>query len=91
MDTSTYLSRRERVILAHLALPVTLNQIAMSLFVSRNTVKTQCRSIYRKLEVNDRDSAVRVGRERGLLADDPIEDDEEELEMVRQRDHTSTR
>ena len=90
MDTTSYLSRRERVILAHLALPVTLNQIAMSLFVSRNTVKSQVRSIYRKLEVNDRESAVRAGRERGLVAQDPIEDDDDDQDVVRQRSHTST-
>ncbi|MEN0129692.1 MAG: LuxR C-terminal-related transcriptional regulator [Brevundimonas sp.] len=89
MDISNHLSRRERVILAHLALPLTLNQIAMSLFVSRNTVKTQVRSIYRKLEVNDRESAVRVGRARGLVAREPIEDDDE-VDVVRQRAHTST-
>ncbi|MDM7831483.1 LuxR C-terminal-related transcriptional regulator [Cellulomonas edaphi] len=90
MDASRYLSRRERVILAHLALPVTLNQIAMSLFVTRNTVKTQVRSIYRKLEVNDRESAVRLGRELGLVAVEPIEDEDDD-EVVQQRGHTSTR
>ena len=88
MDTSSYLSRRERVILAHLALPVNLNQIAMSLFVSRNTVKSQVRSIYRKLGVSDRESAVRVGREHGFVAQEPIEDDDEDV--VSQRRHTST-
>jgi len=89
MDISNHLSRRERVILAHLALPLTLNQIAMSLFVSRNTVKTQVRSIYRKLGVNEREAAVRLGRERGLVAQEPIEDDVD-LDVVRQRSHTWT-
>jgi LuxR family transcriptional regulator, transcriptional regulator of spore coat protein len=88
MDTTSSLSRRERMILAHLALPVTLNQIATSLFVSRNTVKTQVRSIYRKLEVNDRESAVRAGRARGLVAVDPIDDDDDDV--VSQRTHIST-
>ena len=49
MDTTHALTRRERVILAHLALPLTLSEIAASLYVTRNTVKSQVRSIYMKL------------------------------------------
>ena len=61
MDTTHALTRRERVILAHLALPLTLGEIAASLYVTRNTVKSQVRSIYLKLDVADRDSALEAG------------------------------
>ncbi|GEL99999.1 LuxR C-terminal-related transcriptional regulator [Cellulomonas terrae] len=67
MDITHALTRRERVILAHLALPLTLNEIAGSLYVTRNTVKSQVRSIYVKLGVADRESALAVGRARGLV------------------------
>lgn len=45
--------------------PVSL--AATRLFVSVNTVKTQLRSIYRKLGVHNRDDALRRTRELGLL------------------------
>jgi LuxR family transcriptional regulator of spore coat protein len=70
MDIAQGLTRRERVILAHLALPLTLSEIAASLFVTRNTVKSQVRSIYMKLAVADRESALAAGRERGLVPAD---------------------
>ena len=70
METAQGLTRRERVILAHLALPLTLGEIAASLYVTRNTVKSQVRSIYMKLDVADRDSALAVGRDRGLVPAD---------------------
>ncbi|MBD8058503.1 response regulator transcription factor [Cellulomonas sp. JH27-2] len=87
MTSSIYLSRRERVILAHLALPITLSQIGASLYVSRNTVKTQVQSIYRKLGVTDRESAVAVARERGYLDEEHIQP--EARELVTQRGRTS--
>lgn len=67
MDTVA-LTRRERVILAQLAEPLTLSEIASSLYVTRNTVKSQVRSIYLKLGVADRESALAVGRARGLVS-----------------------
>ena len=70
METAQGLTRRERVILAHLALPLTLSEIAGSLYVTRNTVKSQVRSIYLKLGVADRESALAVGRDRGLVPAD---------------------
>ena len=70
MDTTHGLTRRERVILAHLALPLTLGEIAGSLFVTRNTVKSQVRSIYLKLGVADRESALTHGRRLGLVPAD---------------------
>ena len=42
-------------------------EIAPELYVSHNTIKTQIRSIYRKLGVATREEAVARARERGLL------------------------
>jgi len=70
MDTTPPLTSRERVILAHLALPLTLGEIASSLYVTRNTVKSQVRSIYLKLGVTDRVSALAEGQSRGLIPED---------------------
>jgi LuxR family transcriptional regulator of spore coat protein len=75
MDTTPPLTRRERVILAHLALPLTLGEIAASLYVTRNTVKSQVRSIYTKLGVADRESALRVGHAWGLVPEGLGDDD----------------
>jgi LuxR family maltose regulon positive regulatory protein len=47
----------------HLSLP----EIAQELFLSRNTVKTQANSIYRKLGASSRSQAVSRSRELGLL------------------------
>ena len=70
MTSSHRLTQRERVVLAHLALPLTLSEIAASLFVSRNTVKSQVRSIYMKLDVADRESALSVARVWELVPTD---------------------
>ena len=42
-------------------------QMAEQLFVSRNTIKTHVKSLYRKLEVSSRADAVGRARELGLL------------------------
>ena len=47
----------------HLSFP----EIGEELFLSRNTVKTQAVSIYRKLDVSSRSQAVAQAREMGLL------------------------
>ncbi|NUU17145.1 helix-turn-helix transcriptional regulator [Cellulomonas humilata] len=52
------LTRRERVVLAELAEDVTLEEIATRLFVTRNTVKSQVRSVYRKIGASTRAEAV---------------------------------
>ncbi len=52
------LTKRELVVLSHLERDLTLEEIAGRLFVSRNTVKTQVRSLYRKLGVSTRAEAV---------------------------------
>jgi LuxR family transcriptional regulator, maltose regulon positive regulatory protein len=47
----------------HLPLP----EIARELFLSRNTIKTEANSIYRKLGASTRSQAVIRARELGLL------------------------
>lgn len=61
------LTRREQVVLQGLMnLDETLEQIADSLFVTRNTVKSQVRSLYRKLGVTSREAAVERATLLGL-------------------------
>lgn len=62
------LSARERLVLEHLSAGEPLQRVAWLLSVSPNTVKAQARSIYRKLGVDSRDSAVQRGRSLGLLS-----------------------
>lgn len=64
--TGEPLSERERVVLAELQENLSLEQIAQRLWVSRNTVKTQVRSIYRKIGVSTRTDAVAWARAAGL-------------------------
>ncbi|MEV5172530.1 LuxR C-terminal-related transcriptional regulator [Streptomyces flaveolus] len=61
------LSARERRVLRALCGPLTLREIASELYVSHNTVKTQVRAIFRKLDAHDRDGAVARARECGML------------------------
>lgn len=55
---ATALSDRERAVLRALSGPLTLREIAAELHVSHNTVKTQVRSVFRKLGAHDRADAV---------------------------------
>ncbi|MDO9394916.1 MAG: helix-turn-helix transcriptional regulator, partial [Herbiconiux sp.] len=54
------LTDRERVVLRHLMAARSLHAIAAAEHVSHNTVKSQVRSVYRKLGVSNRDDATRV-------------------------------
>lgn len=65
----TILSEREQIVLAALMRHNSPTRIASELVVSVNTVKTQLRSIYRKLGVSSRDEAIAVALDRHLLAD----------------------
>jgi LuxR family transcriptional regulator, transcriptional regulator of spore coat protein len=56
------LTSRERIVLAELRQDVTLEEIARQLWVTRNTVKSQVRSIYRKIGVSTRAEAVAWAR-----------------------------
>jgi len=61
------LSPREREVLGELARGATYADIAASLFVSENTVKTHVSSLYGKLAVSRRSEALAVARGLGLL------------------------
>ncbi len=43
-------------------------QVALSLYLSEDTVKTHTRRLYRKLGVNDRAQAVALGFRGGLVS-----------------------
>ncbi len=57
------LSAAERRVLQYLGTHLTLAEIAARLYVSRNTVKSQAISIYRKLGVSSRSGAVQIAIE----------------------------
>ena len=56
------LTRREADILRHLATGLSIAQIALDLRISKNTMKTHLKNIYRKLEVSSRGEAVEKGK-----------------------------
>ena len=60
------LTDRERLVLGRLAQDRTLREIATELYVTRNTVKSQVRSVYRKLGASSRAEALTRARELGL-------------------------
>ena len=65
--TRPRLSSREQVVLHALTSGAPLTAIAAELSVSRNTLKTQLRSIYRKLGARNRTEAMEQGARHGLL------------------------
>lgn len=66
-DPTDGLTEREQALLAELPSMRTAEEIAHTMFVSVNTVKTHLRGIYRKLGVSHRRDAITVARQRGLL------------------------
>jgi ATP/maltotriose-dependent transcriptional regulator MalT len=66
-EPEVLLSKRELAVLGHLMHHGTTAEIAEALSVSTNTVKTQLRSVYRKLGVTGREDAIAVALERHLL------------------------
>jgi LuxR family maltose regulon positive regulatory protein len=69
-SVSEPLTPAERRVLELLPTHLTDAQMAEQLFVSRNTVKTHLKSVYRKLEVSSRAEAVQMARDTGLLRQD---------------------
>jgi DNA-binding NarL/FixJ family response regulator len=61
------LTRAEEAVLRRLTTTLSLREISRERNVSRDTIKGQVRSIYRKLGASDRHEAVRRARELGLL------------------------
>jgi LuxR family maltose regulon positive regulatory protein len=66
-DVVQELSDREMEVLRHVAEMLSTTEIAATMFISVNTVRTHIRSILRKLAVSRRNQAVRRAKERGLL------------------------
>ena len=62
------LTRRENTILELLASHLSLPEIGLELHISRHTVKSHVRRIYRKLGATSRSGAVTAARELGILA-----------------------
>lgn len=67
MLATVSLTRRESVLISALASKKLMREIAADEFVSVNTIKSQCGSLYRKLDVRSRAEAVTEARRRGLL------------------------
>ncbi len=61
------LTPAELRVLQHLPTHLSFREIAERLFVSTNTVKTQARAVYRKLDVSSRAEAVERAQQAGLL------------------------
>jgi LuxR family maltose regulon positive regulatory protein len=75
--STTTLTARERTVLRALMDSGSATEIARELYVSPNTVKSQLRSIYRKLGAATRQEAIMLAVERQLLeprAEDGPED-----------------
>ena len=66
-DRATILTTAELRLLPLLTTHLSFREIAERLFVSRNTVKTQAISVYRKLDVSSRSDAIARAAELGLV------------------------
>ena len=70
-DDVPALTPREHVILRELARTGSITEIADALVVSTHTVKSQLQTLYRKLAVTSRVSAIAAARQHGLLEGGP--------------------
>ncbi|MGI8312122.1 LuxR C-terminal-related transcriptional regulator [Saccharopolyspora hattusasensis] len=61
------LSNREQVVLTELGAGLTIAEVARKLVVSVNTVRTQVKSVYRKLDASSREDALMRAYELGVL------------------------
>jgi LuxR family maltose regulon positive regulatory protein len=61
------LTEAERRLLPYLATHLTFPEIASRLFISRNTVKSEAISLYRKLGASSRSEAIERAVDVGLL------------------------
>lgn len=64
---STVLTDRETIILKYLIDGLTINAIAEKLIISRHTVDTHTKNIYKKLHVHNRSSLVSTAIKKGLV------------------------
>jgi len=63
------LSEREKEILQLLSRGLEYKEIGLKIFISPNTVKKHCISIYQKLHVNSKAQALRIAYTRGMIND----------------------
>lgn len=61
------LTSREIEVLKYLSADKSIEQIGKTLHISKNTMKTHLRNIYRKLEVNDRKQAAEIAKVKLLV------------------------
>jgi LuxR family transcriptional regulator, maltose regulon positive regulatory protein len=66
-DAMELLSPREVDVLRLLSAPLTQRDISQELYISKDTVKSHARAIYRKCGVDSRKDAVAAGRKLGLI------------------------
>ena len=66
-DNLFQLSDREKEILQLLSQGLEYKEIGVKIFISPNTVKKHCISIYQKLHVNSRSQALRIAYTKGLI------------------------
>jgi DNA-binding NarL/FixJ family response regulator len=66
-DNIFQLSEREKEILQLLSQGLEYKEIGLKIFISPNTVKKHCISIYQKLHVNSRSQALRIAYTKGLI------------------------
>ena len=71
MSHATTLTKAELRLLPFLTTHLSMPEIAEQLFVSRNTVKSQAITLYRKLDASSRSAAIARAVELGLI-DAPI-------------------
>jgi DNA-binding NarL/FixJ family response regulator len=64
----TQLTPREFDLISALEKGMSTEQIATTLFISQATVKTHLASIYRKLDVTNRNAAVHAAKKLGLTS-----------------------
>ena len=62
------ITKREHEILTHIAAGKSTREIAETLFVSENTVKTHASRLLDKLNARRRTQAVQIAKEQGLIA-----------------------
>jgi DNA-binding NarL/FixJ family response regulator len=66
-SSSPLLTAREFDVLKRISLGFSNQEIAQQLFLSQSTIKSHITSIFRKLDVDNRISAIICARENGLL------------------------
>jgi len=84
-DFAVALTRKEAELLSLLSTDTALSDVARRMFVSINTIKTQSRSLYRKLGVTSRREAVDLTYAVGLAGTASLGQDEPEEGLWRDR------